>query len=62
VRVEPLANTPLDTQRAERVCQLQRLFAEWTAEDGRLTDEEADRLRTALDQNHGLEFRSPALD
>ena len=62
VRVEPLAQTPLDTERAERVRQLQQLFAQWTEEDGKLTDEEADRLRTALKQSRGLGFRSPALD
>jgi hypothetical protein len=62
VRVEPLANAALDAQRAERVRQLQMLFAEWTEEDGRLTDEEADCLRRALEQHGGLGFRSPALD
>jgi len=62
VRVQPLANTPLDAQQAERVLQLQKLFAEWTEEDSRLSDEEADRLHTALEQSRGLGFRSPALD
>jgi hypothetical protein len=62
MRVQPLANTPLDAQQAERVRQLQKLFAEWTEEDSRLSDEEADRLHTALEQSRGLGFRSPALD
>jgi hypothetical protein len=62
VRVEPLSNAPLDAQRAERIRQLQQLFSAWTVEDGRLTDEEADRLRAALEQHRGLGFRSPALD
>jgi hypothetical protein len=61
VRVEPLAPT-LDGERAERVRQLQQLFAQWTDEDSRLSDEEADRLRMALDQSHGLSFRSPIID
>ena len=65
VRIDPLAQDkekPLDAERAERVRQMQQLFAEWTEEDGRLTDEEADRLRTALERNRGLGFRSPTLD
>ena len=62
VRVEPLTDSPLAALQAQRVHQLQELFAEWTEEDGRLTDEDADRLRTALQQNRGLGFRSPALD
>jgi hypothetical protein len=62
VRVEPLAQTAVDAERAERFRQLQQLFAEWTQEDGTLNDEEADRLRSALEQSRGLGFRSPALD
>ena len=65
VRVEPLGQgtgIQLDTDRADRVRQLQQLFAEWTAEDAKLSDAEADRLRAALEQNRGLSFRSPTLD
>jgi hypothetical protein len=65
VRVEPLgsgAERHLDTARADRVRQLQELFAEWTEEDGKLSDEEADRLHVALGQSRGLSFRSPNLD
>lgn len=65
VRVEPLApgsETPLDHERAEQVRQLQQLFAEWTEEDGQLSDEEADRLHAALEANRGVSFRSPQLD
>gem|GEM_PF-2720258 len=65
VRVEPLgqgAETQLDAERADRLRQLQQLFAEWTEEDGRLSDEDADRLHTALEGNPGLSFRSPTLD
>lgn len=65
VRVEPLApgiQTPLDAEREGRVRQLQQLFGEWTEEDGTLSDEEADRLHTALEQNRGLSFGSPKLD
>ena len=64
VRVEPLGQgtgIQLDTDRADRVRQLQQLFAEWTAEDAKLSDAEADRLRAALEQNRGLSFRSPTL-
>ena len=62
VRVEPLTQPAFDADRAERVRQLQHLFAEWTEEDARLTDEEADRLRTALAQGRGFGFRAPTLD
>ncbi len=65
VRVEPLASgadTPLDSERAERVRMLQELFTAWTEEDAQLTDEEADRLRNALEQDRGLRLRSPGLD
>ena len=65
VRVEPLGHgtqRQIDTERADRVRQLQELFAEWTEEDGKLSDEEADRLHAALGQSRGLNFRSPTLD
>jgi len=65
VRVEPLASgadTPVDAERAERVRKLQELFTAWTEEDAQLTDEEADRLRNALEQDRGLGLRSPVLD
>ena len=52
----------METERADRLRRLQQLFAEWTDEDARLSDEEADRLQSALEENHGLRFRSPKLD
>ena len=48
--------------RADRVRQLQQLFADWTEEDATLSDEEADRLHTALEHNRGLTLRSTMLD
>jgi len=62
VRVEPLTHASLDAERANRVQQLRQLVATWTEEDGRLSDEEADRLHSALEQNRRLSFRSSALD
>jgi hypothetical protein len=65
VRLEPIGDkmeTNADIDRADRVRRLQQLFAEWTEEDGKLSDEEADRLRTALEQSRGLRFRSAAVD
>jgi hypothetical protein len=65
VRVEPLSpGTPdqIEAERADRLRRLQQLFAEWTEEDSQLSDEEADRLHTALEQNRGLGFRPPTLD
>ena len=61
VRVEPLG-TGIDAARADRIRQMQQLFAEWNEEDGKLTDEEADRLHQALEQSHGLSFRPAAVD
>jgi hypothetical protein len=65
VRVEPLgteAQSHIPAERAARVQQLQQLFASWTEEDAQLPEEEADRLRAALDQSRGLHFRSAKLD
>lgn len=65
VRVELLgqgAEAQFDAERADRIRQLQQLFSEWTEEDGKLSDEEADSLHVALDRNPGLGFRSPMLD
>ena len=62
VRVEPVANIPLDAQQAERVRELRQLFAEWTEEDGKLTEEEADCLHVALDRNVRLGFRRTPVD
>lgn len=62
VRVEPLTKANLDREREDRVRQLQHLFSEWTEEDGKLSDEEADRLRAALEVSRGLGFRSPGVD
>lgn len=65
VRVEPLApstETPVDAERTARVSRLKQLFTEWTDEDATLSNEEADRLQNALEENCGLQFRSPKLD
>ena len=65
VRVEPLeqgVGSELTKAHAERVRQLQQLFAQWTEEDDRLPDEEADRLQAALDQNPRLNIRPSNLD
>ena len=48
--MKPSDNPPSQTYtgRAERLRQLQQLFAKWTEEDGRLTDDEIrDELREA---------------
>jgi hypothetical protein len=60
VRVEPLEG--LDAERADHIAQLQKLFAEWTQEDGQLAEDEADKLQTALDQSSRVGLRTPALD
>jgi hypothetical protein len=62
VRVEPVAQRTLDQERADRVRQLQYLFSEWTEEDGKLPDEEADRLHAGLEEGRGLGFRAPTVD
>ncbi len=65
VRVEPIPSSPaslVPSPQAERVRELQRLFAEWTAEDANLTDDEADQLQAALEQSGRLRFRSAELD
>ena len=49
----------LDADRMERVRQLQSLFQQWTEEDALLSNEEADRLRLALNNSQGLQFRVP---
>ena len=60
VRVEPVASPAmLDADRMERVRQLQSLFQQWTEEDALLSNEEADRLRLALNNSQGLQFRVP---
>jgi hypothetical protein len=61
VRIEPLsqnAKADLDEEPAQRVRQLQQLFAEWTEEDGKLSAEQADCLHEALEQNRGVSLRS----
>jgi hypothetical protein len=65
VRVVPLGEQEQigrEKESAERMRQLQLLFAEWTDEDGKLSDKEADCLRAALIQNRGIGFRSPVVD
>jgi hypothetical protein len=62
VRVEPLNVVLTESDRSDRVRQLKQLFHQWTEEDSNLSEEEADRLRVALEENRGLRFRSPDLD
>jgi hypothetical protein len=65
VRVEPIGQTPataLEGDDTGRLRRLQELFAEWTEEDSKLSENDADLLRSALEQNHGLNFRSPHLE
>jgi hypothetical protein len=62
VRVEPLDQRAGGEQAedwAESIRELRRLFDEWTDEDGRLPDENTDRLQEALDQSRGLTLQSP---
>lgn len=66
VRVEPLqvssaTTSMLDAELSDRVHRVQKMFDEWTREDNLLSDEEADRLHVALEENRGLEFRAPDL-
>jgi len=60
VRVEPIGEVP--NACADRIHELQRLFAEWTKEDGLLSEAEADLLRDALEQSNRLRLRTPTLD
>jgi hypothetical protein len=62
VRVEPVEDEMERQADTDRVRGLQQLFAEWTEEDAKLSNEEADRLHIALEQNRGLRFQSPTLD
>lgn len=64
VRVEPIPpKGQHDTDaRAAKIEEMKRLFAQWDEEDGQLSDEEADRLHIAIQQNRGLSFRTPKLD
>jgi hypothetical protein len=65
VRVEPLPRRKQDLTAKggdDRVRHLQSLFSQWTEEDGKLSDEEADRLHKALEQNRGLDFRARTVD
>jgi hypothetical protein len=62
VRVEPIDERPGAAPTLERAREVQRLFNEWTDEDGRLPSEEADRLEMALGENMGFELRSPSVD
>lgn len=62
VRVEPLGSTPAITdERATQLRRMETLFNRWDEEDGRLSDDEADRLGLGLQQNGGLTFRTPRL-
>jgi hypothetical protein len=65
VRVEPLdeaTGTPVDAERDERVRRMREFFAQWTDEDAKLSDADADVLHAALAEHRGLQFRSPSLD
>ena len=65
VRIEPLgldATTPITDERATQLRRMKTLFTQWDEEDSQLSDEEADRLHLALQQNRGLTFRTPPLD
>ncbi len=65
VRIEPLpqeADAQIGDERAEKLKRMQELFTQWDDEDSKLTDEEADRLQVALEQNPRLSFRIPKLD
>ncbi len=65
VRVEPLPcrnDVRADSDRADRVRQLQKSFGDWNEEESQLTDEEADRLDTALAQHARLTLWSAKLD
>ncbi len=55
LKADPAAGIPW-------VRMLQELFTGWTEEDAQLTDEEADRLRNALEQDRRPRLRSPILD
>jgi hypothetical protein len=57
VRVEPLGDVPVNQERMDKVRRLQELFAQWTEEDGKLSEEEADRLHAALERSPRLRFR-----
>lgn len=59
VRVEPLDEI---AKRADKIEQLQKLFAVWTEEDGKLSEDQADVLRKALEANSGLSFRSAEIN
>jgi len=64
-RMERLKSAP-DAPRlngcADRAQKLQLLFEQWMEEDLQLSDDEADRLRLALEQNAGLAFGTPRID
>ncbi len=65
VRIEPLPReTTLPTAEAceEKLNRMESHFAQSDEEDSKITDEEADRLRVALQQNPRLSFRIPKLD
>jgi hypothetical protein len=63
VRVEALPEQPaISEETADRLQRMRTLFAQWREEDGHLTDDQAERLETALQQNRGLTLRLPKLD
>jgi hypothetical protein len=63
VRVEPIVqvDSNVDKDSTTRLRELEQLFAKWTEEDGELSEEQADQLHVALQENRGLGFHDPAL-
>jgi hypothetical protein len=63
VRVEPVGRVEMSPERklALQIQQLEQLFNQWTEEDGKLSDEEADRLHEALVQSPRLGLRHAGL-
>ena len=61
VKVEPIISDSAH-DRARRLSELQRRFAEWTEEDGQLSDEQADCLQAALEKVGRLTLRQPDID
>jgi GAF domain-containing protein len=64
VRVEPLKQeigTESASDRGDRVHRMEQLFTAWTEEDGKLSEEDADRLAAALEQSRGSAARAQSL-
>jgi hypothetical protein len=60
VRIEPIEeNSPTNGSLLKG---MQTLFTQWSEEDGQLSNEEADRLQIALEQNRGVTLRNFELE